>query len=80
MQVQLSNSNFNTKDFLSADSFDIEERERYELPIDQLNKLRLVADECGIDFLPLDLQSVEDLDNIGVKLFKIASMISIMCR
>ena len=66
---------FNTKDFLSADSFDIEERKRYELPIDQLNKLRLVADECGVEFFstPLDLQSVEDLDNIGVKLFKIAS-------
>lgn len=66
---------FNTKDFLASESFDIEERERYELNPEQLIKLRAVADGCGVEFFstPFDLKSVDDLNNIGVNLFKIAS-------
>ena len=66
---------FNTRNFLSADSFDIEERLKYELDSEKLNKLREISSLNGVEFFstPLDLQSVAELDHIGVNLFKIAS-------
>lgn len=66
---------FNTRNFLSAESFDIEERAKYELNVEQLRKLSEISSLNGVEFFstPLDLQSVADLNHIGVNLFKIAS-------
>ena len=66
---------FNTEDFLNKNFFDYEERKKYELSKNEHLELFGYSNKLEIDFFstPLDLYSLNLLDNIGVNLFKIAS-------
>lgn len=66
---------FNTQKFLSSNSFDIAERERYELSLADHQQLLEAAYESGVEFFstPLDNSSVDLLEELRVNLFKVAS-------
>ena len=66
---------FKTAKFLSAQNFDTNERQKYELSYDELKKLNSVATKYGLDFFstPLDNESVTMLNKLGVSMFKLAS-------
>ena len=61
--------------FLASNSFDLNERSKYELSPSQLQKLITIAKSHNVEFFstPFDLDSVKILNELRVKLFKIAS-------
>jgi N,N'-diacetyllegionaminate synthase len=66
---------FKSELFYSEKYFDISERKRMELKYEWHQELKKISMDCGVEFIstPLDFQSADFLDEIGVPCFKIAS-------